>query len=115
MQQPANTPKRDFNASDAISTPFCGQGTRTFAPYLPIRERVLIVLQAGGWWTKFDIRDALEMAGGRVDTDTVAAKVRDLRKAKYGGHNIPHRPVRGKAYCEYQLIDGGPNDGSHTE
>lgn len=81
------------------------QRTIHFAPCTPIRLRVLGILNRSGWMTKFDIRDALEMqGGGRVDTDTVAAKVRDLRKAKYGGHCITSRPVQGHSYYQYRLL-----------
>ena len=81
------------------------QTTLAFKPCTPIRDRVLTVLQRGGYWNKFAIRDTLQShEGSCIDTDTIAAKVRDLRKAKYGGHTITSRPVKGKSYREYQLI-----------
>lgn len=78
--------------------------TLTFAPCTPIRARVLAVLQHGGLWTKFDIRAMLSLDGGRYDTDTIASKVRDLRKAKYGGYTIIQHSIKGKKYGAYELV-----------
>lgn len=48
-----------------------------------LRERIRECLRSGGWWT---LRELETVVGGHGTG--VSAKLRDLRKPRYGGHTI---------------------------
>jgi len=59
---------------------------------------VFNLLATGGWWT---LRDLAESVDG--SEAGVSARLRDLRKAKFGGYLVERRRVEGGLW-EYRLI-----------
>lgn len=56
----------------------------------PLRLHILALLQDGQPWTVPALQKAVEtMTGRHYMETTVSAKIRDLRKSKYGGHDVP--------------------------
>lgn len=69
--------------------------------------RVLYVLRDKRWRTLGEVAEAIEERCGCSDPEaSISARLRDLRKPKFGGHEV-HRRRRGEAkrgVYEYQLI-----------
>lgn len=64
------------------------------------------VMHRKGWMTLNDIRiDLLFIKRFRLEPQSVSARVRDLRKAKYGSHIVDRRYV-GNGVYEYRLGKG---------
>lgn len=62
-------------------------------------DRVLAALQSGGWWT---IPSLASVA--RSSHCSASARIRDLRKPKYGSHTIETRRVPNRpGVVEYRL------------
>ncbi len=62
-------------------------------------QRVLVVMQVGGRW-----RTLQEIASITGDPEaSVSARIRDLRKPKFGGHQVEHRRRDGAGLWEYKL------------
>ena len=65
------------------------------------------VLQDGKWWTLDQIRESIRFHHGKVYSEAgVSARLRDLRKAKFGGHTIEHRRIEPavRGLWEYRLM-----------
>ena len=62
--------------------------------------RVHAALRLGGWWT---LTRLVAQCGGRETG--VSAKLRDLRKPRFGGHRVAARRVTGGQW-EYHLDEG---------
>jgi hypothetical protein len=69
-------------------------GTRLAAQHI----RVLECLRSGSWWTL----QALSDATGDPEA-SVSARLRDLRKERFGSHEIERRYVR-RGLWEYRLM-----------
>ena len=77
------------------------------------RAACMLLLGDGNWHTTIEI---LRACGSTAGTAGVTARLRDLRKAKFGGHNIQSRRSRvqhlygvdpsGYAIWEYRLVPG---------
>lgn len=74
-------------------------------PYLD-RVRQFMVEREGCWLTK----DAIMRAAGSSDWAMVSARVRDLRKPKFGGYRVEARRQpdleRGSGVWEYRVVKG---------
>ena len=65
--------------------------------------RVAVALRTGEWFTIAALR---AIAGGTEAA--VSARIRDLRKSKFGGHTVERRRVAGEAgLWEYRLVTNG--------
>ena len=51
-------------------------------------ERVWVLMRGGRWWT---LGQLIDRAGGT--TASISARVRDLRKDKFGGYDVERRRV----------------------
>jgi len=65
-------------------------------------ERVLALMQGGGWWTLVDL--ATEAGCSEA---SASARLRDLRKSKFGGHNVERRHVENGLW-KYRLVRRRP-------
>jgi hypothetical protein len=62
-------------------------------------EDVFVFLDTNkGWWTLSHIR-----GNTGYPEASISARIRDLRKAKFGGHEIPRRYVK-RGLWEYRLV-----------
>lgn len=73
-----------------------------------IRDKVLAVLRSGGDYTGAELSRAVKHPYAAA---TVTAKVRDLRKARYGSHKIacrrcPEQETPGKGYVYVYELEG---------
>lgn len=60
------------------------------------RELVLSVLMDGKAMTLWEIQNAVSDRGGPWFSETtISARIRDLRKSRWGGHTIKRRPRHG--------------------
>ena len=62
-------------------------------------KRVLSALEAGGWWT---LRE-LSLATGAPEA-SVSARIRDLKKARFGSHKIESQYVR-RGLWQYRMAE----------
>jgi len=60
--------------------------------------RVAAKMSAGGWWT---ITELARVCGGTEPS--VSARIRDLRKPRWGGHKVERRRV-GKGLWWYRMV-----------
>jgi hypothetical protein len=68
-------------------------------------ERVRgLMLHNGDWWTLPMLQQAIRLTWGvRASEASISARIRDLRKDKFGGHVVLHRR-RGDGLWEYRLV-----------
>lgn len=70
-------------------------------------DLVRSALRPGDWYT---LRDLVRIAGG--SEASVSARVRDLRKLKFGAHRIERRRRRpGAGTWEYRMVTEGSDHG----
>lgn len=66
---------------------------------------VLAVLSDGKWYMPYEIcNDILATKRIRISDSSCTARLRDLRKAKYGSHVIEKRRRAGSTAYEYKLV-----------
>jgi hypothetical protein len=66
------------------------------------KEAVYSVLSRGGWWSLAELAEET----GHPEA-SISARIRDLRKPKFGGYNVPgHRRTQGT--WEYGLVSDLP-------
>jgi hypothetical protein len=58
-------------------------------------EQVFKIMSDGAWWTLEGVQDALEKAGLHHGLPAISARLRDLRKAEFGGHLVHRERVPG--------------------
>jgi len=85
------------------------------ATYEPERDRdrlsrqhgaVKQALSDGGWWTLTELREHLAAFGIVASEAGVSARIRDLRKPRFGSHNIVRKRV-GSGLFAYCLLPVG--------
>lgn len=66
------------------------------------------VMSGKGWMTLHFIRRGVcEETGEILEPQTISARVRDLRKPQYGGHQVQRRPhPRQRRVYQYRLVQG---------
>jgi hypothetical protein len=64
---------------------------------------VLEVMSDGNWRTIPDLDKKLRLIGIYATHQGISARIRDLRKAKFGGRKIERREIRPRLY-EYRLL-----------
>lgn len=67
-----------------------------------IRQMVLDILSDGEWYASFEIQNELKRRGQYAGEQTITSKTRDLRKSRYGSHNIECK-WHGKVF-KYRLV-----------
>lgn len=70
------------------------------APILPVTQidRVMLAIKDGQWKT---LEEVSEITGDT--TPSISARLRDLRKKKFGGHTILKRKVNDNLF-EYKIV-----------
>jgi len=63
-------------------------------------ERVWHVIRDGNWYT---LDELARKIGGNSTTQSVSARLRDLRKERFGSYNIERRRVEGGLW-EYRMV-----------
>jgi hypothetical protein len=61
---------------------------------------VRMLLSDGEWRTLAEIKDAIPVATSEAG---ISARLRDLRKAKHGGHRVDRKRIAGGLY-QYRLV-----------
>jgi len=69
-----------------------------------MQSRCLALLQDGKWHA---LSEFLAVCGMKYGTASLTARIRDLRKTKFGAHNIESRS-KGTSLFEYRLVPGAP-------
>ena len=69
-------------------------------------EAVKSEMLGGSWVTLYQLQEALDKNGVQASTPAISARVRDLRKQKFGGYNVERRHVGGGLW-EYRIANGG--------
>jgi hypothetical protein len=71
--------------------------------------RVLAVMQDGNWHTLASIAEQISYPPyDRASEAGVSARLRDLRKIRFGGYHIDRRRVKEAGLYEYRLIKPEP-------
>jgi hypothetical protein len=74
------------------------------------REDVLAVMQYGIWRTFTEIQVAVQLNFDRFHPEaSISARLRDLRKERYGGYTVSRRSRRGNLF-EYQVVKAERNE-----
>lgn len=74
------------------------------------RQDVLDVMLDGKWHTFPEIQDAVLVLNGNLHSEaSISARLRDFRKARYGGYTVNRRIRRGRLF-EYQVLPPAPNN-----
>ena len=72
-----------------------------------VRNALRQYLSEGTWWTLYELQErVLVETGIRCSDSSISARVRDLRKTKHGGYNIPLRK-RTPRVMEYRIVPPG--------
>ena len=83
-------PSLNFNAGPTIGT---------------LNATVLAILSDGNWYMPYEICERiLRQEHTRISDSSSSARLRDLRKAKYGSHVIEKRIRQGSRAYEYRLV-----------
>lgn len=64
---------------------------------------VFKIMCSGRWLTLSEIGICLNLMNHHLPEQSISARVRDLRKPKYGGHTITRRATKTEGVFEYQL------------
>lgn len=68
------------------------------------RSILLAYLSAGEWFTPFELSQKLRFVGDICISDSnLTARLREMRRPEFGGHNIVSRPRAGSTAWEYKL------------
>ena len=68
------------------------------------RLMVRMAFREGEWLTPYELqRSILDRYGHRMSDASVTARMRDLRKTKFGGYTVDRRPREGTRSFEYRL------------
>lgn len=62
------------------------------------------IMHDGEWHTLPELREKLKARGIQADVAGISARVRDLRKQKFGGHIVNRRHINGGLWA-YQLVE----------
>jgi len=82
-----------------------------FPESTPIRHMVYQILCDGGWYMPHELVRFISSRWNILVSDaTVTAKLRDLRKSKYGAHAIEKRQREGSKAYEYRMENAGQQD-----
>ena len=74
-------------------------------PVLNLTGMVLRLMEDGAWWAPYQLQHAIEVKTGEWHSDaSITARIRDGRKAPYGGHSIEKRIKEGSRAYEYRLV-----------
>ena len=72
---------------------------------IPTREIVWRILKRGGWITSYELAGTIWRDYGIWMTDSSAtARIRDLRKVRYGNYTIKCRPAKEGKSWQYKLM-----------
>lgn len=72
-------------------------------------ERVRDLMLDGTWRTIPEIRNAVRRPDELMSEASISARLRDLRKEKFGGYVVEHRRVRESGLWEYRVLPPEPN------
>jgi hypothetical protein len=61
-------------------------------------QRVFNLMKGGFWWTLSDLEEATGYSSA-----SISARIRDMRKPRFGGHNVERRYVANGEW-EYRLL-----------
>lgn len=65
---------------------------------------VRMAMKGGHWVTPYELQRTIQdKFGHRMSDASVTARLRDLRKTRYGGYQIDRRPREGTRSFEYRL------------
>ena len=66
---------------------------------------VQAVMMSGNWYTFASLQTACyATCGTYISENAISARIRDLRKTKYGSHTIERRATSRKGIFEYRLV-----------
>ena len=68
-------------------------------------DTVRTIMRRSGWVTIRDLQNRLMSKGVYVEPQTVSARIRDLRKPQFGGHEVERRHA-GDGIYEYRIGKG---------
>lgn len=72
---------------------------------MSVHNAIYELLSRGDWYTTSEIQGYLQICGKRLMSESaVSARTRELRKEKYGKHNVISRPRQGATAWEYRVI-----------
>jgi len=65
---------------------------------------ILNLLSSGSWYAPHEIHLQLKLQGCHVSAEASGARMRDLRKAQFGGYIVKKQRRKGTEYFEYRVI-----------
>jgi hypothetical protein len=70
-----------------------------------IREVIRELLSRGHAYSTYEVSGFIEITmGRRLSESAVSARIRDLRKPRFGGYNVISHPRPGCSGWEYQIL-----------
>lgn len=72
-------------------------------------DRVRDLMLDGQWRTIPAIRETIRRPDELMSEASISARLRDLRKGKFGGYVVEHRRVRESGLWEYRVLPPIPN------
>lgn len=67
-----------------------------------LRSEIKDLLSRGQWYSTYEVAGYLHITAGRLISESAAsARIRDLRKPAFGGHQVISRPRQGHTAWEY--------------
>jgi hypothetical protein len=64
---------------------------------------ILDLLSGFYWYVPHEVNIQLRLQGCHVSAEATTARMRDLRKKKYGAHHLVKRIRKGTDYFEYRI------------
>lgn len=71
---------------------------------MTVHSAIYDLLSRGNWYAPHEIEMQLKLSGVYISGSAVTARVRDLRKVKFGDHDVVKRLRAGESYYEYRVI-----------
>jgi hypothetical protein len=94
----------DFGYENAVSTANAKLGFNSAPKTETVNALVLEILRKGfNWWTPWDLINKLASKEIYVSDASVTARLRDLRKPRYGAWSIEKRRIENCGAYEYRL------------
>jgi hypothetical protein len=70
-----------------------------------VLSKVHQIMLGGSWTTPLQLQQVLKFNGMYASDSAVTARIRDLRKKKYGSHEIEKRPLASdSSQWEYRVV-----------
>ena len=67
-------------------------------------QAILLDVLGRGWYAPHELDLQLKLSGFYCSPTAITSRIRDLRKARYGGHSVVKRLRKDSGYYEYKVL-----------